>query len=509
MTLNDSVVRRVLRTRIFKGLLYLAAACALALVTVVVVFALQARWRLPELQAWHHIELEHEFRSGRSDAPQSFDEYRTLEKQLFAELRQRVLDDPKAADSALISRYNPRSVGAKLALGTRYNQTFELVPAGEPRGAALLVHGLTDSPYSMRSLADAFLAQGYYVVVLRLPGHGTIPAGLVDVTWEDWYDAVVLAAKHAASRGRAGKPLDSARGKPFIACGHSTGAALLTLYALRSLDDRSLPKPSDLHLVSAAIGISPLAVLTNVLSTLSFVPGFEKAKWMDVLPEYDPYKYNSFPVNAANQIYKLTHAVRDTLNAVTPGRLEAMPRVHMYQSIVDSTVTASEAVHGLLARLPARGHELFIFDVNRNARMEGLIAPGPLADLERLRNAVDLPFRITLVANHDRNTRGVSAFTREAGAHEVTERNLPYEWPTGVFSVGHVALPFPIDDPVYGLTPPPDAEPGFNLGAIEPKGESGALIVGLGTFARLRSNPFFDVIRTNIIATIEPPPAAR
>ena len=80
MALNASVARRVLRTRIFKGLLYVVAACALALVTVVVVFALQARWRLPELEAWHHIELEHEFRSGRSDTPHSFEEYRSLEK---------------------------------------------------------------------------------------------------------------------------------------------------------------------------------------------------------------------------------------------------------------------------------------------------------------------------------------------------------------------------------------------------------------------------------------------
>jgi len=82
---------------------------------------------------------------------------------------------------------------------------------------------------------------------------------------------------------------------------------------------------------------------------------------------------------------------------------------------------------------------------------------------------------------------------------------LPYEWPGNIFSVGHVALPFPVDDPVYGLTPPSRTQPQFNLGAIASKGESGALIVGLGTFARLRCNPFFDVIRSNVVASIEPP----
>ena len=495
MSSTTSHARGAMRARVLKWVLYLVGASALVLVTIVAVFALQARARLPELRAWHSVELEQEFRTGRSDTPRSFTEYQALETRLFAELRQRVLDNPQAADHAPISRYNRRSVVAQLALDGQFNRSFELVPPGEPRGSALLVHGLTDSPYSMRALADTFLAHGYHVVVLRLPGHGTAPSGLVGVEWEDWYEAVVLAARYAASRGGAGKP--------FIACGHSTGAALMALYSLRSLDDHSLPRPDDLHLVSAAIGISPFAVLTRILPVLSFVPAFEKAKWLDVLPEYDPYKYNSFPVNAANQIYRLTHALQDTLATVAPGQLETMPRLHVYQSIVDSTVTASEVVHGLLARLPARGHELVVFDVNRNARMEGLIAPGPLADLEQLRSAVDLPFKITVVTNHDPETPVVAAYTRNAGAREVTTTDLPYEWPAGVFSVGHVALPFPVDDPVYGLRPPADAQPGFNLGAIAPKGESGALVVGLGTFARLRSNPFFDVIRSNVVATLD------
>src|SRR5262249_12728832 len=154
-----------------------------------------------------------------------------------------------------------------------------------PRGAVLLVHGLSDSPDSVRALADTFFALGYDVVALRLPGNGTTPSMLRDVSWKDWYAAVDLAARYAATRAGAGKP--------FLAGGHSTGAALLTLYALRSLDDPSLPRPARLYLMSPAIGISEFAVLTNVLAGLSFVPYFEKSAWLDVLPEYDPYKYNS------------------------------------------------------------------------------------------------------------------------------------------------------------------------------------------------------------------------
>jgi esterase/lipase len=482
--------------RVVKWLKYLAVIAFTIVATVVVMFALQARARLPDLRAWHTVELDNEFRHGKADAPDSFTEYRALEDKLFAELHSRIIDNAETADVHKFSRYNPTSVVSKLALNTVYNRSFELAPTGKPRGSALLVHGLTDSPYSMRALAETLVAQGYYVVALRMPGHGTLPSGLVDVSWEDWYAAAVIAAKHAIAQG--------GENNPFLAAGHSTGSALLALYSLRAIKDSSLPKPQQLHLISAAIGISPFAVLTNVISELAFVPGLEKSKWMDVLPEYDPYKYNSFPVNAANQIYKLTHAVQDELNALTPEQLTAMPRVHMYQSIVDSTVTSNEVVHGLLGRLPARGHELFVFDINRHERTESLIAAGPLDDLERLRTATGLPFRIALVANRSRDTRAVATYTREAGAKDVSIQELPLEWPIGVFSVGHVALPFPSDDPVYGLTSNGEH---YNLGSIAVKGESGALIVGLGTFARLRSNPFFDVIKQNVIATLDPAPS--
>ncbi|HET9762567.1 MAG TPA: alpha/beta fold hydrolase [Casimicrobiaceae bacterium] len=487
-----------LQRRLLRWLAYLAGLAAGVLATIILVFAVQARVRLPELHAWHRVTLEQEFRAGRADAPASFTEYLALEGRLFAEMHRRLLADSGAADTGAFSRYNPKSVVARLALETNYNRSYELAPAGETRGAVLLVHGLSDSPYSVRALADTFVAQGYYVLALRLPGHGTVPAGLVDVSWEDWYGAVVLAARHAAAK--------AGPGKPFVAGGHSTGAALLTLYSLRALADPRLPRPQRLYLVSPAIGISPSAALTEVVASLAAIPAFEKSRWLDVLPEYDPYKYNSFPVNAAKQIYRLTRELQRALDAETrSGRVAQMPRVIAFQSIVDATITAGEVVRGLLGRLPPSGHELVVFDINRSENLEGWIAPGPLQDLERLRAATKLPFRLTLIANRARDTRAVAAYARAAGERDVVVENLPYQWPAGVFSVGHVSLPFPIDDPVYGLAPTAGQ---FNLGALAAKGESGALVVRAGTFERLRSNPFWGVIQAKVVATETPAGAA-
>ena len=465
------------------------AACGLVLATLIAGYGVYTRLALPELRPWHRLRLREEFHAGQG--VRTFEDYRRLEDRLFAELHARLLDDPGQADGYVLGRYHPGSVPERLALDTPYNRSYELVPPSRPRGAVLLVHGLSDSPYSMRALAETFLGQGYHVVVLRLPGHGTVPGGLCDVTWKDWEAAVELAARYTA--GRAGP------GRPFLAGGHSTGAALLTLYAVRTLEDASLPRPKRLYLLSPAIGISNLAVLTRVISALSFLPVFDRAAWTDVLPEYDPYKYNSFPVNAGKQIHLLTRELQRALSAAGgKGRLRDMPRILVFQSLVDATVSTPEIVHGLLALLPARGHELILFDVNRSESLQGLLAPGPIAALTRLRAAVDLPFALTLVGNLTPGGREIAIYRREAGGRDVNVTPVPLAWPAGVLSLGHVAVPFPVDDPVYGLYPGEGPGPRFPLGAFDARGESGALVVPLGMLARLRCNPFFGVIREEV-----------
>jgi hypothetical protein len=218
-------------------------------------------------------------------------------------------------------------------------------------------------------------------------------------------------------------------------------------------------------------------------------------------------------VNAANQIHTLTRVLRRAiLDASEHGRLARMPRITVFQSVVDSTVTAPEVVRGLLNLLPAGGHELVVFDANRREELEGLVDARFELGLARLRAAPSLPFRLTIVGNRSDGSNAVALFTREAGspvaagetgtAAAVREEPLPLAWPRGVISLGHVALPFPPDDPVYGLDPPAEASPRFQLGAVPVRGEGGALVVPLDTFARLRCNPFFSVIREKIVSSL-------
>ena len=112
-----------------------------------------------------------------------------------------------------------------------------------------------------------------------------------------------------------------------------------------------------------------------------------------MLPEYDPYKYISFPVYAANEFHTLMGVRRIALDdAGQRGCLAAMPRVVVFQSIVDSTVTAEASRPWLARALPpcrslARGVRR-----EQDRRRQGLIASGPLENLETIRIVTNLRF---------------------------------------------------------------------------------------------------------------------
>jgi len=70
---------------------------------------------------------------------------------------------------------------------------------GGPHGA-LVVHGFSGTPQSMRGLALAFAAAGFAVELPRLPGHGTSVEDMATTGWADWSGEVERAYVELASR---------------------------------------------------------------------------------------------------------------------------------------------------------------------------------------------------------------------------------------------------------------------------------------------------------------------
>lgn len=92
--------------------------------------------------------------------------------------------------------------------------------AGAHTGA-VVVHGFTGSPSSMRGVADALVAAGFDIELPRLPGHGTSVADMLGTGWSDWAGEVARARARLAERCER-----------VVLVGQSMGATLVLASAL-------------------------------------------------------------------------------------------------------------------------------------------------------------------------------------------------------------------------------------------------------------------------------------
>ena len=438
--------------------------------------------RGPPLEPWHTY-VPAEMRAAEIDRS-DLAGYLRHEEDIFREVRREVVDriDPQAALPG--NRYWAGSPIYPGRFDQDFNRSYLLEPDGPPAGAVVLLHGLTDSPYSLRHVGRLYRDRGFVVVAIRLPAHGTVPAALTSVDWEDWDAATRLAVREARRRVGADRPLHIV--------GYSNGGALAMKYAVDALDAGALSRPDRLILISPMIGITSFARFVGLAALPALLPAFAKAAWLGLVPEFNPFKYNSFPVNGARQSHRLTMALQDRLaRAGREGRLAALPPVLTFQSVVDFTVSTPAVISGLYAHLPSNGSELVLFDLNRAAALSVLLRDAAETVLSRILPPPPRHYRTVIIGNVAADRYDVSERVTEAGDTIEQVRALDLAFPRGIFSLSHVALPFPVSDSLYGLQPDESEDFGAHLGAIAPRGERGVLIVNLDTLLRVSSNPFF------------------
>jgi esterase/lipase len=257
----------------------------------------------------------------------------------------------------MISRVHATRNGVDLEKIIAGNTPFELAPidqgcAGNQkkyRRGVLLVHGLTDSPYLMRHLASFFQRSGFRVLAILLPGHGTQPGDLLDVCWRDWADAVAYGADRLAEE------VDE-----IYLAGYSAGATLSVYQSLR--DDRV----RGLFLFSPAFRITSRAAWANLHKFYSWIN--EEAKWVDIKPDLDIYKYESFPKNGAAQMYGLTREVVRLLRK----RQMNIP-VFAAASLDDATVDALATVE-FMERAKNSTNRLVLYTTDTAGFRSGLAA---------------------------------------------------------------------------------------------------------------------------------------
>lgn len=233
------------------------------------------------------------------------------------------------------------------------NAPFELKPSGAGtagnektyRRGILLTHGLSDSPYFMRHLAACFQANGFRVMALLLPGHGTQPGDLLEVSWQEWAKAVAYGTDRLAAE------VDEV----FLG-GYSAGG---TLSIFQSLQDKRV---RGLFLFAPALEISRRAAYAGLHKPVSWL--IPRTKWVYIKPDNDIYKYESFANNAATQMHALIRA----LSAQLQQHSLNIP-IFTVASVEDKTVSTSATVEFMAHQSnPANKFILYTTDAAKLAK---------------------------------------------------------------------------------------------------------------------------------------------
>lgn len=191
--------------------------------------------------------------------------------------------------------------GKKAAWIIDGNSPFVLKPDGndKPQRGILMVHGLSDAPFMMRDLGHFFQQQGFYVLAMQLPGHGTRPGDMLTVRWQDW----------AAAHQRLLELLAAEVADVYL-LGFSAGATLNLYQSMRNDNIKGL------FLFAPALRISAMARLAGPLS--GFGKWWQRFSWFELQPDSDYFKYESLTNRAIHEVYEMIKEVRRLASCAEP-----------------------------------------------------------------------------------------------------------------------------------------------------------------------------------------------
>ncbi len=221
------------------------------------------------------------------------------------------------------------------------NAPYILKNPTSSKKVAVLVHGLSDSPFFMREIAAQLHEQGYTVFVPLLPGHGLRDAD------EDMSDSQLAERwqRHVADV----MAIAGAMSDKVLLGGFSTGGALAVDYYLENPD-----KVAALTLFSGALASSSDA------ERMARIWGI---KWLALLVDGDyrthgpnPYKYPSVAGYAGLELMDVISGIRAQLEA---GKQIEAP-LYVAHSAADKT-TPIQGVKNLL-RHSSGPNTLFVID---------------------------------------------------------------------------------------------------------------------------------------------------
>lgn len=242
-----------------------------------------------------------------------------------------------AKNKSIIEKYRfDRAHGTALStnLIIEANSPFELRPEKPAKYGVLLVHGLLDTPFIMKDIGMELQKQGLLVRSILLPGHATVPGALLNVTYEDWLQAV-----------RYGIASFNGEVDHIFLGGFSTGAALAMYHTLLNPEK-----------IAGILTFSPALRIHTTFDYLSHMPSIigkfiPRVNWLHISQEPDYTKYQSMSFNAVYQLYSLIQALKKCLKET-----DLQCPLFMGLSYDDLIVTSQASINYFLSNKNPHNH---------------------------------------------------------------------------------------------------------------------------------------------------------
>lgn len=196
----------------------------------------------------------------------------------------------------------------------------------------LLMHGLTATPAEVRLLGERLHQAGYTVSAPLLPGHGTSPAELNRVCWQDWWETAVGHYHYLAT----------VCDHVFVG-GESTGAVLALHLATY------YPEIAGVLAYSPAIRLQLSRIDQIKLRLGAYVIASLPKESIDVSEKWQGYPEN--PLRAGVELLRLQKATFQRLPKITQpllvvqGDHDTTIHPHSGQMIVDAVSATDTNLH--------------------------------------------------------------------------------------------------------------------------------------------------------------------
>jgi carboxylesterase len=207
-------------------------------------------------------------------------------------------------------------------------------PEGGPHGA-LVLHGFTGSPVSMRPLAEALAEAGFAVELPRLPGHGTAVADLAETTWDDWLTEAERALRALRARTRDGE---------VVVVGLSMGGALTAALA------EGHPELAGIVLINTPVAAPPELAASLEEMMAGGVEVIDSIGGDIADPDADEASYDATPLRPLVTMLVAGEQVRERLPEIQQPTLVVTSRQDHVVNPADSDVLA-ERIGGPVERL--------------------------------------------------------------------------------------------------------------------------------------------------------------